>query len=514
MKKYIPFFAIALIFFTLSCSNNTQQQSSLNFSISKNLIRTITNESSSDLSLKISISGDTVTEKSFSIQKDSISDETQSFTVENLTAGQTVSVDVSVFCGTIQYYKTKETKTLTLVEGNNSVDIVLEKTLKSAAVWFDGINNYNCYYDLMQLSDYMQTPEVYNSLVCDFIYDPTTSTPIYCFDKSCNLWTATTELRDALLLSKYKMQFSEGLYDTTEDLSYIISEITNSPKDITYDIKNNYLYVLVGDENSNYTLYQLTLGDEPTINASTTISITDSSSTDGRSETLTQIAAYDETIYVGTASGKIYYNTTAFSVSEKSLNVTFDSSIDFTKKVSNFELVKDSYGSEYDNNNYYTSITDLQIGDGLGHETTTLYALVRDYCVYYPNYQKDNAEECPLYSRGYLIEVPLNNLKSSSFEYFGFSTEKTIITDGVSYGVLYAPRASTSVSFYGPTHFAAVVPKKLVILDDGISYKEQSKFDNKDSFVEFDIEEKALTRGAKISATTSTVSSYTINTDN
>lgn len=143
MKKYIPFFAIALIFFTLSCSNNTQQQSSLNFSISKNLIRTITNESSSDLSLKISISGDTVTEKSFSIQKDSISDETQSFTVENLTAGQTILVDVSVFCGTIQYYKTKETKTLTLVEGNNSVDIVLTSVLGNSDISITDKSNFS-----------------------------------------------------------------------------------------------------------------------------------------------------------------------------------------------------------------------------------------------------------------------------------------------------------------------------------------------------------------------------------
>lgn len=117
------------MFFILSCSSNPQEQSSLNFSISKNLIRTITNESNEDLSLKISISGDTVTEKSFLIQKDFISNETQSFTIENLIAGQTILVDVSVFCGNTQYYKTKEKKTLTLVEGDNSVDIVLTSVL-------------------------------------------------------------------------------------------------------------------------------------------------------------------------------------------------------------------------------------------------------------------------------------------------------------------------------------------------------------------------------------------------
>lgn len=156
-----------MIFFTLSCSTNTQEQSSLNFSISKNLIRTITNETSEDLSLKISISGDTVIEKSFSIQTASISSGTQSFTIENLNAGQTVLVDVSIFCGTIQYYKTKESKTVTLVEGKNSVDIVLTSVLENPDISItDKLNfsisavdeNKTSYYYLPSSSDIPKIP--------------------------------------------------------------------------------------------------------------------------------------------------------------------------------------------------------------------------------------------------------------------------------------------------------------------------------------------------------------------
>lgn len=125
LKKYIPLFAIVLILF-LSCSNN-QNQSFLHFSIPANSIRAITNEASGNWILKISITGDTTKEESFTIQKNSFSDVAQTFSIENLNAGQNILVDVSVFCENIQYYKTKETKSLTLVEGANSVDIALVK---------------------------------------------------------------------------------------------------------------------------------------------------------------------------------------------------------------------------------------------------------------------------------------------------------------------------------------------------------------------------------------------------
>lgn len=55
----------------------------------------------------------------------------------------------------------------------------------------------------------------------------------------------------------------------------------------------------------------------------------------------------------------------------------------------------------------------------------------------------------------------------------------------------------TRLPFFGPVHFACVMPKKLVIADDGFATKDSTGADenlyNKDGFVVFDIEASSLT---------------------
>lgn len=143
MIKRIQFLLLILSAFAFfSCSNQVEKSASVSFSLSKNAVQKITSAraatddsasetkaSDSEWSLKISLSGGYSDEKIYPIEE--ISDDSsqfeQQFILNGLTAGETVEVDVNVYYGEVQYFKAKETQTLTLAEGENSVDIVLER---------------------------------------------------------------------------------------------------------------------------------------------------------------------------------------------------------------------------------------------------------------------------------------------------------------------------------------------------------------------------------------------------
>lgn len=142
MIKRIQFlFLILSTFAFFSCSNQVEKSASINFSLSKNDIQKITsaraatdNSSSETASeneweLKISLSGGYSDEKIYLIQEisENSSQEPQIFILDDLQAGKTVEVDVSIYCEGVQYFKAKETKSVTLVEGENSVEVVLER---------------------------------------------------------------------------------------------------------------------------------------------------------------------------------------------------------------------------------------------------------------------------------------------------------------------------------------------------------------------------------------------------
>lgn len=604
MIKRIQFlFLILSAFAFFSCSNLKEESSSVSFSLSQNSARAITSESSGDWSLKISLSGGINKEEKFPIQKSSTAD-AQSFTVENLSPGETVTVDVSIYCGEIRYYKAKETKSVTLESGGNNIDIVLmrdtaDETItaesfaekvsvtaaysgdsstyktggeipytnsnltfslsglddesatyawylnenelsststasfnpytesnisisgtntvscsvtisgttyvaemkftftaaRSAAVWFDGINasssssSSSTSYALKQLADDTDTSSPESEIVT------ATSSTLYCFDSSCNLWTGTYSSSNSQLTTKeYSMIETTGLFNTTQTESnenYDLST-TSTPVDMSFDIKTGYLYVLYKNSDDEYYITAIDTEYSTIYKDSTKIDINDGAA---------QIAAYDNTVYIAGNDHKIY-----------SGKATLTEGADATLSIENLSAITESFASSkflsgWSSDNDESDslfITDLQVGDGLGNETSTLYALVREYA--------ETISSGTNYSRGALVTIDTsNNNSTTTYGWANVNAVNMTDSDGTTNDSLYAP-TSNSINengggFYGPTHFAAVVPKKLVILDDGISYEEKGTLKNRDSLVEFDINGKSLSRGASVSATKPTYAS-------
>lgn len=149
--------------------------------------------------------------------------------------------------------------------------------------------------------------------------------------------------------------------------------------------------------------------------------------------------------------------------------------------------------------------------------------LYQDGCIYllYKEATVWGTNDTILYSRGAVIEVSLldgniraigltqNAIKSTDYKLQGLVDGKAmyedaeyttpfipLITDprvtnaGVQYPKIYVP-AENEKSFYGPTKFVAVKPKKLVISDEGLAfytYKEVLRYKNVNRVVYVDLE--------------------------
>lgn len=362
---------------------------------------------------------------------------------------------------------------------------------RSAAVWFDGVNatntvNTNKFYSLNQLGDDKNTEAKASELISNL-----SESPIYCFDKNFNLWTAVSG-DTGLVLTKYSMILSSGLYNTI-GTSITNENITTTLIDMTYDATTEYFYFL--NKNDGYTLHKMFIEDiteSEYTDETWTFSITDS---EGNTVTPSQIAICGDIIYVAGSDCNIYKGTGVGVGSNVTLQIA-----DLTKTAS---LASSDLLTNYNakTESTYLSITDLQIGDGLGTDTSSLYALVREYSDGDGklNMEVDNNS---IYSKGALVKIAISD--TNSVTSYGWTTSTASVTDNYQKeGTLYAPNSSsTEVEFYGPTHFVAVLPKKLVILDDGISATgEKGKLNNMDSLVEFDIAESSLSRGASVAAT-------------
>lgn len=368
---------------------------------------------------------------------------------------------------------------------------------RSAVVWYDGINSTSDAsetYALKQAYDYK------SAAASELVTAPTSSdaTLIYCFDSALNFYTAVSDSDSTtgVEITRYSIEGVEtGLYSTAGEAATNTNKtsIIGTPIDMTYDASTNYFFILTTDGNSAYTLHKiLPFATDGEFNyTSGTFSI-------GETVTPVQIAVRGDYVYVAGYDCNIYVGTGAGGDSATALDLNFNST-------PIADLASDSVLSDNSKaTDSYLSITDLQIGDGLGNDSSTLYALAREYNIY----SDGSAEGFTCYSRGALIPVTLkieDSAVSATVENaLGWSTKNNEISDSSgNAGTLYGPDSSSeSVEFYGPTHFAAVTPKKLVILDDGVAYSgNKGVLDNKDSLVEFDISESALTRGASVSAT-------------
>lgn len=267
-------------------------------------------------------------------------------------------------------------------------------------------------------------------------------------------------------LYKYSRQVSAAGYDIDKKGSLInFSEtITTEIKDITYDVSSKYFYILASDGRSA-TASAFSATEK---NVIYTVEIPTTIGQD--SYTFNQIAVYENNVYV---SGENNIFKMSFTVDGQ------------TGTPEQIYSVSDNFTDSS------PKIIDLQIGDGCGNHTETLYALIRDV--------GENGNTSSYYSRGGLVSISTSD--SNSKETYGFTAEKFTVTVSNSSNnfTLYAPSATSTDKFFGPTRFVAVVPKKLVIFDNGFVFANNDETGKipvtyKNSFIEFDIQDATLTR--------------------
>ena len=318
----------------------------------------------------------------------------------------------------------------------------------------------------------------------------------YCFDKNYNLWTAISG--DALTLNKYSMKVSTDSYSTDPDFTKQLSEIT-SLSDMCYDCVNSYIYLLVSGDASggdaSVGVYAVSTGSKPAIVARAQIDIP----TLENAGTFTNIAVNGNDFYFADKLCNVYKATGTVT----SGNIAIGTPT-FVNNLASSDILKGYDSSKYDGTYDSISITDLQFGDGLEYGTENVYALVKETSdglgfTTHPDY---------FYSRGALVQI---NTTDDSIKKFGWTSAQTTLSYNY-YGnsctdYYYIPDAtdSSNTAFFGPEKFCAVVPKKIVVVDDGFYWKAGDTGDgvikNKDSIVEFDIAGSTLTRGsASISA--------------
>lgn len=346
---------------------------------------------------------------------------------------------------------------------------------RSAAVWFSG-EQYN--YSMKQIYDYT------DSAATESIIKENLTSKYYCFDKNYNLWIAIPG--NALTLNKYSIKVSTGSYSTTPDLEKQLSEIT-SLSDMYYDCVNEYIYLLVSGD-SAVSVYAVSTGSEPAIVASAQIDI----SALGENIYFTNIAVNGNDFYFANDSCNVY-KATGTVTSGRIETPTL------VKNLTSSGILEGYDSSKHDDYYDSISITDLQFGDGLGYGTENVYALVKETS---SAIGMNSPNTDYFYSRGALVKI---NATEDSTNISGWTSKVKELSynyNGSPYKDYYCTPDATDSSktfFFGPEKFCAVVPKKIVIVDDGFYWKAGDSGDgaikNKDSIVEFDIDSSTLTRG-------------------
>lgn len=344
---------------------------------------------------------------------------------------------------------------------------------RSAAVW-GSEKDYN--YSMKQIYDYT------DSTATESIIKENLTSKYYCFDKNYNLWIAIPG--NALTLNKYSMKVSTDSYSSDPDLTKQLSEIT-SLSDMCYDCVNSYIYLLVSGD-SAVNVYAVSTGSEPAIVPSAQIDISKLKTTN-----FTNIAVNGNDFYFADRSCNVYKATGTVTSDRIAIEAPT-----LVNNLASSDILKGYDSSKYDDYYDSISITDLQFGDGLEYGTENVYALVKEASRGLGFTHSDY-----FYSRGALVKI--NTTDGSVIEKFGWTSEQKELSynyNGKDYTDYYCtPDGADSTAFFGPEKFCAVVPKKIVIVDDGFYWKTgdsgNGTIKNKDSIVEFDIAGLTLTRG-------------------
>lgn len=405
------------------------------------------------------------------------------FRVENLDIGKSVELDVAVYSGDLCVYKTESPVSITIAE-TNDIAVTLGNAISTAAVWMNKISIPTFYQS-----------ERYDSAETEFKGDGS----YYTFDSDGNLWSVMIASdSSASKVYFYEYVMDSGLYTMTEDgkpyKTYTVTIGANqSVVDIYWD--NSTLYALVKDGNNDTPVFYLNSytikGDELTAGLSSLqINLPSELTT---SPSLSTLAVHDLKVVVASEDSSSVFGNTI---------ITEKFPVDFIKI--------DSINSSEFSDACDVCITDLQFGDGLGNYTDKIYALVKI------KNKPDNGNQITsdmdtIYSTGSLVEMDATSYKLKTFGNSSKIQEVTLLSSGNDVQCnFYCPDIDSDVeNFFGPTKFVALVPKKLVILDDGVSVDKENKcIKNNDNLFEFDIAKETIKKGTKVSASMATVSGF------
>ena len=254
-----------------------------------------------------------------------------------------------------------------------------------------------------------------------------------------------------------------------------------------YDCVNSYIYLLVSGDASggdaSVGVYAVSTGSEPAIVARAQIGI----STLENAGTFTNIAVNGNDFYFADSSCNVYKATGTVTSGYIAIETPT-----FVINLASSDILEGYDSSKHDGTYDSISITDLQFGDGLGSGTENVYALIKESSWGLGFTQSDY-----FYSRGALVQI---NTTDDSIKKFGWTSAQKELKYTNYTDYYYIPDGADPTAFFGPEKFCAVVPKKIVVVDDGFYWKAgdtgDGKIKNKDSIVEFDIAGSTLTRGA------------------
>lgn len=321
---------------------------------------------------------------------------------------------------------------------------------------------------------------------------------IFTFDSAFNLWAVDSWNRSDNTVTVTKREINQnGLYPENAAETHTFS--SGIPSDMYYDTESGYLYILSsGIDGSNYmTLHAFSPREGKVVAKNENV------------QNFSSIAVHGGTVYCSDSICNVY--KAKFYIDLERAAVEFTSQ-DVTG--SHFEKIADIastevFGEDYAAPNNANCSTDIQVGDGKGNDAGSLYVLYREETNFISCTEDTSGASISytvenVYSRGALVKI---DITSSSYgtEVFGWSGNRIEIKSANSTTeYFYSPSSTESADsdFYllGPAKFVAIVPKKLVFLDDGIEYTEPGTFKNKDSLVEFDIAGKTLSRGSSVQA--------------
>lgn len=394
---------------------------------------------------------------------------------QNKTIGETLKIEVSVYSNNLCLYKTLEPVSATVAKENN-INVTLSNAVSTAAVWQNRIGNFSNYnFALFQNKSYKDSQETASLAALD-------NTGIYTFDSNGNLWVATVESdTNNMIFNMYEMDSNELIYNSSAVHSYSITlpDESEEPLDIYWD--NDTLYILFNDNDDSEYPYNVK-----------TYKIENEEFSNRQDVDLTDFTSNNVPVALAAHLGKIIIvSRTAIYYSIPDLKLSG-------------ELVDlSSYITEYGS---IPPITDLQFGDGLGNDTDKLYVLVRNCSSSISNTDSDST----YYSSGALVEIDVENLEGS-YKLYGNAAENNtvqITAAETDKDVVFVSPVDDS-NFFGPYKFVALAPRKLVILDDGVSVDtDNKKLTNNDALFEFDIAGKTITKGESVSASVPYVSGF------